>query len=96
MGRIPWSAGVPLDPPFRPKNQTPAEPERPATGLATDGGVCPTDLYRRPVFGKARGAAYPPLRCAVLAKYNPTARSMLARVSRTGRPSYSLIAFTSR
>ena len=32
---------------------------------------------------------------SVRAKYKPTARSMLALVSRTGRPSYSLIALTS-
>src|ERR1039457_1593083 len=31
---------------------------------------------------------------AVLAKYRATARSMLDRVRRTGRPSYSLMAFT--
>src|ERR1039457_5457780 len=31
---------------------------------------------------------------AVLAKYRPTARSMLDLVRRTGRPSYSLMAFT--
>jgi hypothetical protein len=42
VGRTPWSARVPLDPPFAQPNQRSAIPERPTGASAADQGVRPT------------------------------------------------------
>src|SRR5450631_2980366 len=58
-----------------------------------DGGVGRADPGVRSTILYPTGLG---VRSGLLAKYSPTARSILTRVIRTGRPSYSLIAFTRR